>query len=72
MKQYIIRINPSKIENITETLQVVWRSKAFTGLLVAKSNMTIKEILAIDGVISCREESEGTIYDGSILDKENL
>lgn len=62
MNTYIVQINPNEKDNIKKQLDIVWESKFLDGLVFIESNLSVEEVLSVNGVLSCKEDEEGTFY----------
>lgn len=62
MNTYIVQINPNEKDNIKKQLDIVWESKFLDGLVFIESNLSVEEVLSVNGVLSCKEDSLGTFY----------
>lgn len=58
-KTYIVKADTDKINDIKKVLNVTWESKFLKGLIFVESDSQ-DNILATDGILSCREEDIGT------------
>lgn len=51
---YIIMVKEDKINDIKQNLNIKWQSQKQKNLLYIESDLSMEDVLEIDGIISCQ------------------